>query len=233
MVFDKPAHAVFAAWLFVRHGRENDRPAEPDAFAGKGFQRKKKHDAQTLRVQRAASPDKAAGDFAGKGRVGPLGCVGRNHVDVMIDQKGFQRLRSGDARDHEAAVGNRFVHRDVEGDFAGRDLVGKPQRGVHFIAGRIGRVELHIAAQCLGRIVHDLLSVHLSALEYPSACSLTASFHSSKIASSRTFCKSSGYVREATKKRMPATMPHRPQSITAVPRPSAPPPNLSETKPTI
>ena len=89
-VLHHPDRAFRATGLLVGGEDHPDRPTGGPPRAGTVPDDAQQHGVEVLHVDSAATPDAVVGDLGGERRHGPVGGVGRYHVEVAVDQQRAQ-----------------------------------------------------------------------------------------------------------------------------------------------
>ena len=158
LVIDEPSRAVAAAFLLVAGGDKQHVAIEEDARALDREHRHQLDHAGALVVDRAAAPYFAVLDEARERRHLPFLGIGRDHVHVAQ-----QNDRLGMLADAAQAGGDdtaAFLRLPGGGGNAvGKKFFLEHPRRVAFVAGRIGRVELDVLRQQVGRFLRDAVPI--------------------------------------------------------------------------
>nr|BFE58557.1 hypothetical protein GCM10020063_030830 [Dactylosporangium thailandense] len=160
MLIDEKARALPPARLLVGDEREHDVAGRYHIVTLELPRDRQRHGHHVLHVDRAASPQVAVADLAGEGRHGPLGRVGRHHIEVTVhEERATLRVGAGQAHDDVAALGRRLqVHRLETG--VGEALGHELRRGALVPAGAVvAGVRGVVPHQC-PRQLHDLTHDH-------------------------------------------------------------------------
>ena len=160
VVVDQPGAAGGAAGLLVGHRGQLEvapqRHPEPGQQPDDGHA----HGHHVLHVDRAPAPDGAVVDLAGERRVPPAPGLGRDHVDVAVEQqRGRSPVAAGQAGDQVGPARGRRQHLRLDpGPAQG---VGQEGHALGLVAGRVGGVEAQQRPQQLHHRLAFLLPVDL------------------------------------------------------------------------
>ncbi len=118
VVVHGPVRTELAAGLLVGQEREYDGPAREPSRAYPVADHRQDHRVHVLHIDRAPAPYTAIGDLAGERIMRPVGGVGRDHIQVSVDQQrvGPGRIRSVDPCHHRSPTGLGLEDRGVQPD---------------------------------------------------------------------------------------------------------------------
>jgi hypothetical protein len=156
----EPRGAHGAADLLVGDREQQEVVARQLAALGEQAHREELHDAETLRVERAAAADEAATHVARERRERPLGGRGRHDVHVVEKHDRLGRAAAAaKARQQHRFLGHRADPLGLEPRFLRQLLeeVGRRRGVARWVLG----VDRQICAEQLRRLVADLLPVGL------------------------------------------------------------------------
>ena len=110
VLLDEELHPGATAGLLVGGQRENDVAGRRGVGRGDAHQRRQENRDSTLHVEGASPPHLAVDQFAAERRMSPLARVGRNDVNVAVQE---QRRSVPSTRDSCHEVGSRLLQREV------------------------------------------------------------------------------------------------------------------------
>src|SRR5512132_380653 len=160
VVVDQPGAAEGAAGLLVGHRGQLEVAGQRHPQPGQQPHHGHAHGHHLLHVDRAPAPDDAVVDLAGERRVAPAPGLGRDHVDVAVEQqRGRSPVAPGEAGDQVGPARGRRQHLRLHpGPTQG---VGQELDAGGLVAGRVGGVEAHQGPQQLHHRLALLLPVDL------------------------------------------------------------------------
>ena len=140
VVVDQPGAAGRAAGLLVGHRGQLEVAPQGHPEPGQQPDGGHAHGHHLLHVDRAPAPDGAVVDLAGERRVPPAPGLGRDHVDVAVEQqRGRVPVAAGQAGDQVGPARGRRQHLRLDpGPAQG---VGQEGHALGLVAGRVGGVE--------------------------------------------------------------------------------------------
>jgi hypothetical protein len=147
VLLDQPAAPGRAAGLLVGDGGEDhiapERPSEP----GQEPDDHGAHGDHVLHVDRAAAPDVAVGQLRRERRVTPPPGLGRDHVDVPVEQQRALVPGLGGPEPHDQVGPARPALQHLRLEPVGPEPVGQERDTGGLVAGRVGGVEPDQVAQ--------------------------------------------------------------------------------------
>ncbi len=128
VVVHYPAGTPAAAGFLVGQERDDDVARRPPALGQALPQHRQEHRIHVFHVDRAAAPDAVLGDLAGERVHPPVSRVGRNHVQMTVDEQGGPgRVCALDPGHDARSLLVRFQDRGLEPGLSeqGRDVLGR------------------------------------------------------------------------------------------------------------
>ncbi len=133
MVVHQPACAVRAASFLIGEERQHHVTRRPAALPEPLADDREDHGVHVLHVHGAAAPDAVVAQFAGERVHTPVAGVGRDHVEVTVDEQRWpSRIRPADPGHHAGAAGTGFQHDGFQADLG-------EQSGDVFCRGALAR----------------------------------------------------------------------------------------------
>jgi hypothetical protein len=148
VVVDQPGAASGAAGLLVGHRGQLEVAPQPHPEAGQQPDHGHAHGHHLLHVDRAPAPNGTVVDLPGERRVAPAPGLGRDHVDVAVEQqRRLAPVAAGQPGDQVGPARRGRQHLRLDPDPA--QVVGEERDALGLVAGRVGGVELQQRPQQL------------------------------------------------------------------------------------